>query len=181
MSRIGKQPIILPSGVTLTVDGTVALVKGPKGELQQRVHPRVEITHDGATVTLSVRNKDDRNDRALWGLTRMLIHNMVVGVSEGFSKALEVQGVGYRVQAQGNKLVLNLGFSHPVEFTLPAGIEAKVEKNILTLSGIDKQLLGETAARIRAFRPPEPYKGKGIRYVGEAVRRKSGKVVKGTE
>lgn len=181
MSRIGKQPIPLPDGITLTAENGVISVVGPKGTLTQRLHPHVAVRVQDHNVSLSVKNHDDRDDRALWGLSRMLLANMVHGVSQGFTKGLEVQGVGYRIAMQGNKVVLNLGFSHPVEFTLPAGIDAKVEKNILTLSGIDKQLLGETAARIRAFRKPEPYKGKGIRYVGEAVRRKSGKVVKGTE
>lgn len=181
MSRIGKQPIPLPDGITMTAENGVVSVVGPKGTLTQRLHPHVAVRVQDHNVSLSVKNQDDRDDRALWGLSRMLIANMVQGVSQGFTKGLEVQGVGYRIAVQGNKVILNLGFSHPVEFTLPAGIDAKVEKNILTLSGIDKQMLGETAARIRAFRKPEPYKGKGIRYVGEAVRRKSGKVVKGTE
>lgn len=181
MSRIGLQPILLPAGVTATVtDGTVR-VKGPKGELVQQLHPHVQADIREGAVHVSIRNVDDRKDRALWGLSRVLIANMVHGVAEGFSKILEVHGVGYRVQVQGNTIVLNLGFSHPVEFQLPAGIQANMEKNVLTITGMDKQMVGETAARIRAFRKPEPYKGKGIRYVGEHVRRKSGKVVKGAQ
>jgi large subunit ribosomal protein L6 len=149
--------------------------------LTQKIHPHITVHVQDQQAVVSVKNQNDRGDRALWGLSRMLLANMTHGVSQGFSKELEVQGVGYRVAVQENKVILNLGFSHPIECALPVGIDAKVEKNILRLSGIDKQLLGETAARIRAFRKPEPYKGKGIRYVGEAVRRKSGKVVKGAE
>lgn len=181
MSRVGKQPITIPNGVTVTAVNGLVSVKGPKGELQHQLHPRVQFSQSENIATLSVKNEEDRGDRALWGLSRQLVANMIHGVSEGFTKALEVQGVGYRIALQGTTIVLNLGFSHPIEFPLPKGIEAKVEKNILTLTGADKQLLGETAARIRAFRKPEPYKGKGIRYVGEAVRRKSGKVMKGSE
>lgn len=179
MSRIGKQPITIPSGVTLKAEGSVVVVQGPKGELTLTLHPHLLVQIDGSTATLSVKNIQDRTDRALWGLSRMLVANMVEGVSNGFTRGLEVHGVGYRVAVQGKKIVLHLGFSHPVEVELPDGVEAKSEGNILTVSGIDKQLVGETAARIRALKKPEPYKGKGIRYVGEVVRRKAGKVMKG--
>lgn len=181
MSRIGQQPIVLPSGVTVTVDGATVHVRGPKGELAQTVHPHVQVQEEDGRILVAVKNADDRQDRALWGLSRMLLQNMVTGVTTGFTKTLEVHGVGYRVQVQGKTIVLALGFSHPITFALPSGVEAKAEGNVLTLTGIDKQLVGETAARIRAFRKPEPYKGKGIRYLGEAVRRKAGKVMKGTE
>lgn len=181
MSRIGKQPVLIPSGVTVTIDHSTVTVKGPKGELQQQFHPHVFFDQQDGSILVTVEKPDERTDRALWGLSRMLLQNMITGVAEGFTKALEVHGVGYRVSVSGNKVVLNLGFSHPVEFVLPDGIEAKAEGNTLTLSGTNKQLIGETAARIRAFRKPEPYKGKGIRYVGEVVRRKAGKVMKSAE
>lgn len=181
MSRIGKLPLPIPAGVTVTIDGRSVAVKGPKGELQQQLHPHVGVSNENGVVRVSVAKPEEKQDRALWGLTRVLLQNMMSGVTGGFSKALEVQGVGYRVQVQGRKVVLSLGFSHPVEFMLPDGIEAKAEANVLTVSGIDKQLVGETAARIRSFRKPEPYKGKGIRYVGEVVRRKAGKVLKSGE
>ncbi|MBI4415001.1 MAG: 50S ribosomal protein L6 [Candidatus Kerfeldbacteria bacterium] len=181
MSRIGKVPIPLPSNVTVTVTGNDVLVKGPKGELRRTLHPHVHLAVEGQTLQVTVDNPDDRKDRSLWGLFRMLLANMVHGVAEGFSKGLEVHGVGYRVSVQGKKVILNLGYSHPIEFPLPAGIEAKAEQNVLTLTSADNELLGETAARIRSFRKPEPYKGKGVRYVGETVRRKAGKVMKGAE
>lgn len=181
MSRIGKQPLQLPQGVTVGIQEGTVMVKGPKGELQRILHPHVTIQQEGNTITVGVLRPDDRHDRALWGLWRVLLANMVQGVSVGFTKSLEVHGVGYRAALQGSTLTLHLGFSHPIILELPPGIEAKVEKNILHLHGIDKELLGETAARIRTFRKPEPYKGKGIRYVGEVVRRKAGKVVKTSE
>ncbi len=178
MSRIGKQPIILPTGVSVNVDASTCAVKGPKGELLLPLHERVRVAVEGNTVRVRVENENEKRDRALWGLFRMLIANTVEGVTKGFSKQLEIQGIGYRASLEGKQLVFNLGFSHPVKLPLPAGIDVTVEKNIITVSGIDKQLVGETAAHIRRLRPPEPYKGKGIRYVGESVRRKAGKVVK---
>ena len=181
MSRIGKQPVLIPQGVTVTIEHAVVTVKGPKGELKERFHPHVFLDQKEGSIHVTVEKPDERTDRALWGLSRMLLQNMITGVTEGFTKALEVHGVGYRVSVNGRKIVLNLGFSHPVEFVLPDGIEAKAEGNTLTLSGASKQAVGETAARIRAFRKPEPYKGKGIRYVGEVVRRKAGKVMKSAE
>lgn len=181
MSRIGKLPITIPSGVTVTVTGSDVSVKGPHGELRRTLHPHAHLLIEGQVLQVTVDNPADRKDRSLWGLSRMLLANMVRGVAEGFSKGLEVHGVGYRVSVQGRKVILNLGYSHPIEFPLPTGVEAKAEQNILTLTSANNELLGETAARIRSFRKPEPYKGKGVRYVGETVRRKAGKVMKGAE
>lgn len=178
MSRIGKQPIPVPAGVTVTLEGSLVRAKGPKGELIWQLPPPVTAALAGSVVTVSVPDPDQRKQRALWGLSRMLVANMLTGVSAGFEKRLEIQGVGYRAEVNGSGLVLMLGYSHPVPFTAPQGITLAVEKNIIVVSGADKQVVGEVAASIRRFRKPEPYKGKGIRYVGEAVRRKAGKVVK---
>lgn len=178
MSRIGKQPIQIPPGVTVSVNGNHCSVRGPKGELAWVLHPHAHITTEEKTLHIQVRDPKDIFDRSLWGLSQRLIANMITGVTEGFEKKLELNGVGYKVAVSGATVTLHLGFSHPIEFTLPKGIEAKVEKNTLTISGIDKQLVGETAARIRAFRKPEPYKGKGIRYVDEVIRKKAGKAAK---
>ncbi len=177
MSRIGKQIIVVPAGVEVTLDGPVVKVKGPKGELQFTHDPLIVVTKtdDGIVVK---RGSDDSHARALHGLTRALVNNMVIGVSTGFKKELQIIGVGYRAQVSGKKLVLNLGFSHPVELQVPEGLTAEMDKNqknTLVISGIDKQLVGQFSANIRSFRPPEPYKGKGIRYVGEYVARKAGK------
>jgi large subunit ribosomal protein L6 len=174
MSRIGKQPIPLPKGVTLEVkDGTI-YVKGPKGQLQRPVHPKVRLEQtDGVVACL--RADDSRESRAAHGLMRALVFNMVKGVSSGFERKLEINGVGYRAEVKGKQLVLQLGYSHPVEYNLPAGIEAKVDKNLISLMGIDKELLGHTAAKVRSFRPPEPYKGKGVKYLEEQIQRKVGK------
>ncbi len=177
MSRIGKKPIPIPKGVTVKIEGQNITVKGPKGELSRTIHPLASAELDGDNLVVK-RANDSRYCRAIHGLTRSLLNNMVVGVSQGFKKELLVVGIGYKVDAQGNTLKLNIGFSHPIEFPLPKGITAKVErqKDIkITLEGIDKELLGLTAARIRALRPPEPYKGKGIRYVDEEIIRKAGK------
>jgi large subunit ribosomal protein L6 len=178
MSRIGKLPIPLPDGVTATLKDQHVAVKGPKGELSLVLHPTVSVTQADGGLTVNVKNPDSKSDRALWGLSRQLVANMVQGVTKGFEKKLELVGVGFKVQASGQSLTLNLGFSHPVEFTLPQGVAAAVEKNTITISGIDKQLVGETSAKIRALKKPEPYKGKGIKYSDEVVRRKAGKVVK---
>lgn len=178
MSRIGKSPITIPDGVTMDVSDTACTVKGPKGELTVRLHPHVRVTVEGTVARVGVTNPDEKRDRAVWGLFRVLISNLVEGVTKGFSKQLEIHGVGYRASAEGKNLTLNLGFSHPVIFPIPDGSTISVEKNIITIGGIDKQQIGEIAAAIRRLRPPEPYKGKGIRYVGEHVRRKAGKVVK---
>lgn len=180
MSRIGKKPIIVPTGVTVQIEGQKVNVKGQKGELSFNFHRLVNFEKHDGIVKVSVKKTEDKKSRELWGLSRVLLSNMIEGVTKGFQKKLEINGVGYRAAVAGQKLNLELGFSHPVEFMLPKGIEAKVEKNIITISGIDKQLVGETAARIRALRKPEPYKGKGIKYVDEVIRRKAGKVVKAT-
>lgn len=179
MSRIGRKPIAIPSGVTVTVnDANVVTVKGPKGELSERIHADIKVNVDGAVVTVE-RPSDVKEHRSLHGLSRTLIANMVEGVSNGFSKALDVVGVGYRVAKQGNKLVMNMGFSHQVEMPEPAGIEFEVPSQTkIIVKGASKQLVGETAAKVRGVRPPEPYKGKGIRYENEYVRRKVGKTGK---
>jgi len=174
MSRIGKKEIILPAGVTVAVEPGAVMVKGPKGELSTPTHHKVAYAIDGGTVVVN-RVDDSRMARAQHGLRRTLLANLVEGVSKGFSKTLEVIGVGYKVSTQGGMVSLSVGFSHQVEFKLPDGIEAKVEGNKLTVAGIDKQLVGETAARIRRVRPPEPFKGKGIKYETETIRRKAGK------
>lgn len=180
MSRIGKLPIELPDKVEVAIEDGKVTVKGPKGELTKIINSKIKVEKNGNIVTVSnVSNSKDSN--ALWGLYRSLIFNMVKGVSQGFEKKLEVNGVGYRATQEKNKLVLNLGYSHPIEFVLPEYVEAKVEKNIITLSSFDKQLVGQVAANIRKIRKPEPYKGKGIKYVDEVIRRKAGKTAKGGE
>lgn len=177
MSRIGKNPVAIPSGVQVSVANGVVQVKGSKGTLNFTPHPRMTVSVEGQEVRVT-RASDEILDRSLHGLTRTLIANMIEGVSKGFSKRLEIQGVGYRVAQQGKNLQLSLGFSHPVEFTAPEGITFEIDKekkNIITVSGIDKIIVGQTAANIRGLRKPEPYKGKGIRYFGEVIRRKAGK------
>ncbi|EKE14477.1 MAG: 50S ribosomal protein L6 [uncultured bacterium] len=182
MSRIGKKPIKIPKGVTVEINDSVVKVKGPKGELIQNIHPHVKVAKDGDEfLRIFVKNSNQKDDRALWGLFGALIKNMIEGVVKGFEKKLEFHGVGFKVAVAGNKMTLNVGFSHPVEFTIPQGIEAKVEKNVITIFGIDKQLVGETAAQVKRVKKVEPYKGKGIRYTDEVVRRKAGKVVKTAE
>lgn len=178
MSRIGKRPIDLPGKVTVAIDGQSVTVKGPKGELSRVLPSEVAIVQEGETI-LVTRQDESRAARQRHGLCRTLVANMVEGVSQGFQRRLEIQGVGYRAQVQGRNLVLNVGYSKPVELEPPAGIQVAVENNTnVVVSGIDKEIVGNTAARIRAVRPPEPYKGKGIRYAGEAVRRKVGKAGK---
>ena len=175
MSRIGKQPIAVPDGVEIDVKPGMVSVKGPKGELSQVVSPDMTVSQDNGTLTVE-RPTDRGEHRALHGLTRSLIANMVEGVTDGFEKRLEIQGVGYRARLQGNTLELSVGYSHPVSVTAPEGIDFEVPTPTqVIVRGIDKQLVGEIAARIRRTRPPEPYKGKGIRYAGEHVRRKVGK------
>ncbi|MBI4253227.1 50S ribosomal protein L6 [Candidatus Uhrbacteria bacterium] len=178
MSRIGKQLIPIPNGVQFTVSEQEVRVKGPKGELVQALHPLVRCMQENGTIFVSVLNPDEKNQRALWGLFQRLVANMVQGVTVGFSKSLEVNGVGFKVAVSGNQLTLSLGFSHPVTFVLPQGVIGMVEKNVITVSGADKQVVGETAARIRALKKPEPYKGKGIKYTNESIRRKAGKAGK---
>ena len=174
MSRVGKLPIALPSGVTITIEPDEITVAGGKGTLTQFTMPDITVTHEGSEVLVK-RANDDPKIRAKHGLMRALLNNMVVGVTTGFSKKLEINGVGYRVAAQGNGLKLNLGFSHDVIFALPLGITAAVEQNTITISGVSKQQVGQVAAEIRALKKPEPYKGKGIKYEGERIIRKSGK------
>ena len=175
MSRIGKKPVPIPKGVTVTIDGQKVTVKGSKGELSRELPESISFAQEGDEILVKQKN-DSRVARQCYGLTRTLIANMVEGVSNGYEKKLEIQGVGYRASLQGQKLVLSLGYSHPVEFEPPPGITFAVEKNTnLTVTGIDKEVVGNTAARIRAARPPEPYKGKGVRYAGEQIRRKAGK------
>ncbi|MDY4607396.1 MAG: 50S ribosomal protein L6 [Eubacterium sp.] len=179
MSRIGLKPIVIPAGVTVTVDdANTVTVKGPNGTLTQDVNKDITVTVDGSEVTLQ-RPSDDKEHRALHGLYRALVANMVTGVTEGFKKNLEVNGVGYRVQAQGNKLTMNLGFSHQVIMEAPEGIKIECPSaNAIVISGADKQAVGQFAAQVREKRPPEPYKGKGIKYAEEHIRRKEGKAGK---
>ncbi|MFS8811604.1 50S ribosomal protein L6, partial [Synechococcus sp. R55.7] len=173
MSRIGRRPIALPAKVEIQIDGQHIAVKGPKGQLSRSLPPLITVQQNAQTLTVS-RLNDSRPARQLHGLCRTLVANMVDGVSKGFERRLELVGVGYRAAIQGSKLVLNVGYSHPVEIPFPPGIQIAVEgNNIIVVSGTDKELVGNTAARIRAVRPPEPYKGKGIRYLGEQVRRKA--------
>ncbi len=181
MSRIGKMPITIPAGVEIKLDGSTVTVKGPKGELKQTFSPEIGVEVKGTEI-LVTRPDDEKEHRALHGLTRTLISNMVVGVTEGYKKTLEVNGVGYRAQKQGNNLVLNLGFSHQVIVPEIDGISIEVPSaNSIVISGADKQMVGQFAADIRKKRPPEPYKGKGIKYEGEHIRRKEGKAAKGAK
>jgi large subunit ribosomal protein L6 len=178
MSRIGKKPIIIPAGVQVAVAGTHVSVKGPKGSLQRQICDGVNVQVGADQIEVS-RNGEDRTDRSLQGLTRTLIANMVDGVTKGFERVLEINGVGYRADLKGTILNLALGYSHPIEYPLPSGITAEVEKQTkITLRGIDKELVGATAAKIRSFRSPEPYKGKGIKYSEERIIRKAGKTGK---
>ena len=180
MSRIGRMPVHIPAGVEVTIgEGNLVTVKGPKGTLTQQLQPSMTIKQEGAELLVS-RPDDGKENRALHGLTRALLHNMVVGVSEGFKKTLEINGVGYRAAKQGSKLTLTLGFSHPVEFEDTDTIKIELKDALhFSITGIDKQEVGQFAAEVRGVRPPEPYKGKGIRYVGEYVIRKEGKAGKG--
>ena len=176
MSRIGNAPIEIPAGVTVTRgENNLVIVKGPKGELSRHIHPDMKVTVEGNIVKVT-RPSDDKPHKSLHGLSRTLIHNMVLGVTEGFSKSLEINGVGYRAQKQGKNLNLSLGFSHPVIVEPPAGISFDVPSaNAIVVNGIDKETVGQIAAEIRGLREPEPYKGKGIKYAGEHIRRKEGK------
>ena len=175
MSRIGRKPINIPAGVTVTVDANVVTVKGPKATLTQAFHPNMTISVEGNEI-LVTRPNDDKENRSLHGLTRTLIHNMVVGVSEGYKKELEINGVGYRAAKEGSKLILTIGYSHPVEVPEIEGITIEVPaQNKIVIHGCDKQKVGQFAAEIREKRPPEPYKGKGIKYADEVIRRKVGK------
>jgi large subunit ribosomal protein L6 len=174
MSRIGKKPIIIPAGVKVAISGRTVKVEGPKGRLERELHDQVEIRVEADQIQVHPPNQ--RTGGALQGLTRTLVANMVDGVTKGFTRGLEINGVGYRAELKGTTLNLALGYSHPVEYPLPAGVSAEVEKQTkITLTGIDKELVGATAAKIRSFRPPEPYKGKGIKYADERILRKAGK------
>jgi large subunit ribosomal protein L6 len=175
MSRIGKKTVPVPAGVTVTLEGQTVTVKGPKGQLAWTIVEEIEVKQDGGELTLSPRT-DTQRARAMWGLSRTLVANMVQGVTQGFEETLELVGVGYRAALKGSDLSLALGFSHDVDIVAPSGITFAVPKQTeVKIAGIDKQLVGETAAKIRRIRPPEPYKGKGVRYAGEKVRRKEGK------
>ncbi|MBU1164669.1 50S ribosomal protein L6 [Patescibacteria group bacterium] len=182
MSRIGKLPIEIPQGVKFEIKDNVAKVTGPKGELEKEFHPKVKIEQKENEIIVSVKNPSNKEEAALWGLTRSLVANLVQGVTVGFEKKLEVNGVGYKAEVTGDTLVLNIGYSHPVEYKIKPTIKVEVEKNVITISGIDKQMVGQVAAEIRSTRRPEPYKGKGIKYIDEIIRRKVGKTAaKGSE
>ena len=173
MSRIGKRPIPIPKDVKFDLKGDLLTVRGPKGELRRKIHPSVNIHSENDQILVSVDG--NKGSKSLHGLFRSLIANMVTGVTQGFEKGLEIVGVGYRVELSGRTANFQLGYSHPIRFELPEGIDARVERTKIILSGIDKELLGRAAAKIRSFRKPEPYKGKGIKYEGEVIRRKAGK------
>ena len=175
MSRIGRKPVVVPKGVTLQVEGNSVAVKGPRGELRRSLHPDMQIALDKDQFTVA-RPSEEKRHKALHGLTRTLVQNMVEGVSKGFSKTLEIQGVGYKAEAKPYGVNLIVGYSHPVKYEAPKGIKISVDNNIVVkIEGADKELVGQVAAELRLVRPPEPYKGKGIRYQGEHVRRKAGK------
>ena len=175
MSRIGKKPVTVPKGVTLDLQGQVVAVKGPKGELRRSLHPEMQLALADGNITVA-RPSDDKRHKALHGLTRTLVQNMVDGVSKGFSKTLEIQGVGYKAEPKPYGVNLIVGYSHPVKYEAPKGIKITVENNTtVKIEGADKEIVGQVAAELRAVRPPEPYKGKGVRYQGEQVRRKAGK------
>ena len=175
MSRIGKKPVAVPKNVTASVDGQTIKVKGPKGELERRVHPDITVALDNGTIVVN-RPSDEANHRALHGLTRTLVANMVDGVTKGYSKQLEIVGVGYKAEGRPYGLQLALGFSHPIEYRAPKGIKLSApQPTQIVIEGADKELVGQVAAELRSLRPPEPYKGKGIKYVGEQIRRKAGK------
>lgn len=180
MSRVGKKPITIPTGVTAKVDGDLIIVKGPLGELQQKLHPQVKIIINEGVINVAITNEAEKAQRALWGLFASLIRNMIIGVTTGFTKQLEINGVGFKFAVAGKRVVLNIGYSHPVEYQIPEGVNVKVDTNIMTITGCDKQLVGETTAQIRKLKKVEPYKGKGIRYVGEYVKQKAGKTATST-
>ncbi len=174
MSRVGKKPILIPQGVEVEIKGQNVRVKGPKGEISREFRPELDIAMEDGKVIVKIK-KETKQTKALWGLTRALIFNMVAGVTLGYEKKLEIEGVGFKANVDAGNLVLNMGFSHPVNVIAPEGIKFSVEKNVITISGIKKDLVGQMAAKIRQVKKPEPYKGKGIRYQGEQIRRKLGK------
>lgn len=175
MSRVGKKPVPIPGKASVTYKDRVFSVKGEKGTLSRTIHPKVDLDIDDANICVKIES-ENRVDRAFQGMTRSLINNMVIGVSNGFERVLEINGIGYRAEVSGKQIIFNLGYSHPINFDIPEGISVSIDKsNVVKLSGIDKELLGHTAAAIRRLRPPEPYKGKGIKYAEEYVQRKAGK------
>ncbi len=178
MSRIGKKPVTIPNGVKAELKDLALNINGPKGSLVVLLHPKVQVKIENNEITVDIAHKENKFEKSLWGLTRSLINNAVTGVVSGYEKKLEINGVGYRGSVAGKTITLSLGFSHPVIVEVPDGLSAAIEKNVITITGIDKQLVGEFAAKIRALKKPEPYKGKGIKYADEVVRRKAGKVVK---
>ena len=178
MSRVGKKPLAIPAGVTIAVEGQTVKVKGPKGELKVALHPHASIKLEGSELTVAVADEQNIKDRALWGLYRRLIENAVIGVTKGYEQKLEINGVGYKASVSGKNLKVDAGYSHEVNFAIPDGLSISVEKNIITVTGIDKQFVGEISAQIRRIRKPEPYQGKGIKYVEEVLRRKAGKTAK---
>ena len=177
MSRVGKKPIIIPDKTKISYADGILSVQGEKGTLTRSIHPDVRVNIEGNAVTVAIDAMDKRT-RSLWGMTRALIANMVTGVSKGFERSMEINGIGYRAEMKGNQIEFNLGYSHPINFPLPDGIAANIEKNVIKLSGIDKELLGFTASTMRRLRPPEPYKGKGVKYMEEHIQRKAGKTGK---
>lgn len=180
MSRIGKKPILIPEGVEVSIDNNEVIVKGPKGEFKRTIRPEIKVEKENNKIIVRPF-KESKRINAFWGLSRTVIFNMIEGVTKGYEKKLEIQGVGYKANLEGEDLILQVGFSHLVKIDKVEGIKFEVEKNIITVSGIDKELVGQIAAKIRKVKKPEPYKGKGIRYLGEEVRRKSGKKAVGTE
>ena len=178
MSRIGKKPVVIPPGVKAELKGSSLSVTGPKGTLQIEMHPKVKVVMAENEITVDIADKESKKEKSLWGLSRALINNLVEGVTKGFEKKLEVNGVGFKVQVTGQKIVMSLGFSHPVEVEIPKDLTVTVDKNVISISGADKQKVGQFAAEVRELKKPKPYKGKGIRYIDEVVRRKAGKVVK---
>lgn len=177
MSRIGKKPISIPGNVEVKLGEKKIIIKGPKGELQQDIRPDMKIRIKDKEIFIIPDKIDTKKDRAYWGLIRALIFNMIKGTTEGYEKKLEIEGIGYKARTERDELILQVGFSHPVKIKQPDNIKFLVEKNVISINGIDKELVGQIAAKIRAVRPPEPYKGKGIKYAGEVIRRKAGKKV----
>ena len=179
MSRVGKKPILIPEGVEVKIEGSRVSVRGPKGEISRDFLPEIKIEMEGDKILVSPQEGKEKlkQVKSLWGLFRMLIFNMVEGVSSGFEKKLEIEGIGFKAESAGDQFTLNVGFSHPVKLKIPEGLKISVEKNVITVSGIDKELVGQFSAIIRKTKPTEPYKGKGIKYAGEIVRRKVGKKV----
>jgi len=180
MSRVGKKPIQIPAGVEVKIKENIVAVKGPKGELEIKIRPEIKVEKKDNEIVVRPA-KETKKTKALWGLSRALIFNMVKGVAEGYEKKLEIQGIGYKANLEGEKLVLQVGFSHPVKIEPQKGIKFSVEKNIIVVSGPDKEAVGQIAAKVKAVKKPDPYKGKGIRYLGEQIRKKSGKKVVTTE